>query len=380
MGAVDEIVIALDATVMACKVLIDEEDTRPLADKLSGVMHEFDHVGAEYGPRIAEYLANLDQAGTEALVARFARTDYVSFVRRSIGSGAFHRLHVAFTEDCDVIAAACYQGIEACLPYAVAVGDVADMLTEEQIAAVLDFNPAGGATLALGLKVLDLVDVTLEKITLPEHLVVMHEIRHRSASAEDVLELTQRLRSVLSGQSRALVAELSGTLDRKLEGARHALEFSVDSVSQSANSLIEFIDRLLRGPFTEQEVVEWCAQNYADTPDLSYVTAATATRPTKRGQALCLLYGGLPITDPSPLHLLVASSVTAVRGKLQSLKHSDEGTPDEVREVESCLRGIEAFVTLGLQLAWSTLPDETLRDLQSRLDPSASMVVQGEVG
>jgi hypothetical protein len=45
------------------------------------------------------------------------------------------------------------------------------------------------------------------------------------------------------------------TLSRKIQGARDALTYSADPVSQAASSLIEMIDRLLRTAFNEAEVL-----------------------------------------------------------------------------------------------------------------------------
>jgi len=380
LGVADEVLVVMDAVVMFAQAIVDEDDRRPWVTKLEEVFDAFAEVGQRTGPAIAAFLADLDQVAIEGLVRRHAREGYVSYVRKMIGSAAFHRLHVAVSEDADLLAAAGYKGVEAIMPYAVAIADLAEMLTEQQIRAFMDFNPAGGFMLDMAVKLLELLDVAVQKIALPEHVAQVVRAREEGPNRDDLIELTLHIRERVSGSSRAWVKEVSAVLDRKLQGARDALAYSADSVSQAANSLIEFIDRLLRDLFTEDEVLGWLEENYVDVHELTYLTGDGRLRPTKRGQALCLTHGRQPVATPSPLNLLAATSLNSVRKRLQVLKHADQGTPEERAEIDECMQGVEAFVHTGCRMAWALLPDAALAELRSRLEPRASsQVVRGEI-
>jgi hypothetical protein len=220
---------------------------------------------------------------------------------------------------------------------------------------------------------LDALDIAVDKVTIPDQLTAMQKARLDAPSVSDIAGLTAGLRGRISGQSRALVKDLNDTLDRKLRGASDALAFSADSNSQAANSLIEFIDRLLRKTYTDDEVMAWLGENYPDLDDLTYHDRnAGKVRPTKRGQALCFVHARASVPQPSETHVLVATSLSAIRKKLQQIKHADEGTDEERDTITSCLIGLEAFVHLGIGLAWAMVPDAGLVDLKARLDPPAA--------
>lgn len=370
LGAPNEVLVALDGAVMLSQQFLDADDPRHWSEKVEAVIDAFAEVGSVYGARISEWLMSLNEEAMHKLVERYGRQGYVAYVRRMVGEAAFHRLRVAATADVDLIGAAAHMGLEGLLPYAVALEDVAGVLTEEQIRAFMSYNPAGGFMIELVFTLLDALDVAVDKVTLPEHLTAMRQARLEAPSLADIAEVTATLRDRISGQSRSLVKDLNDTLDRKLRGARDALAFSADSNSQAANSLIEFIDRLLRKTYTEAEVLAWIEENYPDLADLTYEDRnAGRVRPTKRGQALCFVHARGTVAEPSETHVLVATSLSAIRNTLQQIKHADEGTDEERETITKCLVGLEAFVHLGIGLAWAVVPDAGLEDLKARLDP-----------
>lgn len=385
IGAVDEFLVVLDGLVLAAEAFLDEDTGRPLPERLAEVLDGFADMGKAYGPRLSEFILSLDEAMIEELAKKYARRGYLDHVHSMVGEATFRRLHVAVSKDVDVVAAAAHRGAEALMPYALAMEDLAVLLTEDEVREFMDFNPAGGFMVELVLSLLDALDVAVTKVSLPEHIVELERVRRDSVTAHDLIELTAELRERISGQSRVLLLQVSAVLERKLRGAKDALAFSADSVSQAANSLVEFIDRMLRAVYTEDEVLEWLRSNYTDVKELTYwEPGRKKLRPTKRGQALCMVHGAQPVQQPSPVHMLAATSLNVTRRQLQKLKHSDAGTPEEREQIEGCLLAIEGFVQVGCRMAWAVLPDAALADLRSRIDPPSAgseadpNVVKGE--
>jgi hypothetical protein len=186
----------------------------------------------------------------------------------------------------------------------------------------------------------------------------------------DLLTISRQVGAQVSDESFALIQQLSEALGRKIQGAKDALEYSADPVSQAANSLIELIDRLLSGAFVDVEVLDWievsCPQRMSE---LTYVDNATSRRsPTKRAQALCFVFAGQPIGEPSMLHEAVAAAIAAARQQLQKLKHSDTGTEDERLQLLDRLATIEGFVLFVCRVAWIGAPEASLQSLRQRLD------------
>jgi len=381
LGAVNELLFILDAVVLAAEAILDEEDTRPWLERVESFFESFGPVDETISRRVGDWLVHLSEEDIERFARQFKRQNYLDYVRKMVGQAAFHRLHVALSADVDIVAAAAHFAIRSSLPFSVAISDLAETLTDEQIAELLDFNPAGGMFLEMSLSMLSAMDEVVDKYALPDQLDRVLRARDDAPTAEDLLSLTRDLRQRISGRSRERVKELSAYLDRKLQGAKDALAFSADSVSQAANSLVEFIDRLCRLAFTEDEVLDWLARNYTGTPDLLYTdTAKSVLRPTKRGQALCLLHGRADVQSESAIHVMMASSLNATRKRLQSLKHADDGSPEDMEAVTKCMAAVEAFVHLGLGLSWATLSDDALAELRLRLDPSAAAAAQTVMG
>jgi len=373
LGAVGEVLLTFDGVVTMANTFLDPNDHRHWAEKIESVLNMLADVGVVYGPRIADRIMALDEDALGALVAKYARQGYLSYVQRMIGEAAFHRLHRAVTADIDTVGAMAHKALEGLLPYAVALDDVADVLTEEQIRAFMNFNPAGGFMMELMFKLFEALDVAVNTVAIPEHLEAMRRLRFSAPTAVDLVELTGDLRERISGQSRALIKDLNTVLDRKLRGAQDALAFSADSNSQAANSLIEFIDRLFRLTYSDAEVLAWLDANYPDLLDVKYTDNQTGeVRPSKRGQALCFVHAHASVEQPSEMHVLLATSISTMRRKLQQIKHADEGTGEERDTIANCVIGLEAFVHLGIGLSWSLVPDAGLSDLKARLDPDSA--------
>lgn len=156
---------------------------------------------------------------------------------------------------------------------------------------------------------------------------------------------------------------ISSQLSRKVQGAKDAMSYSVDGVSQAANSLVELIDRLLRQAFTEADVIAWSTTHFPDDARMFH-----QGRPTTRAKALCFVYAGLDVPEPpSVLHELVASGIVATRRRLEKLKHADLGTDEERDLLAAYLNSVEGFLTLVVGLGWAAAPEEKLETLKVRL-------------
>jgi hypothetical protein len=70
-----------------------------------------------------------------------------------------------------------------------------------------------------------------------------------------------------------------------MSGARQAPAMSDDGASQAANSLVEFIDRLLRQAFGDAFVLEWTAKYYPAETKMTFVDNQ-GTRVRQRGLKL----------------------------------------------------------------------------------------------
>lgn len=384
LGVVDEVLLVFDGVVMVANTFLDPADERHWAEKIESVFNAFADVGELYGPRIADWIMALDEDALQTLVAQYARQGYLAYVKRMIGEAAFHRLHVAVTSDVDTVGTMARKALEGVLPYAVAFDDVADVLTDEQIRAFMAFNPAGGFMIEMVFKLVEALDLAVDKLAIPERLELITRVRSTAPTPADLVDVTKELRERISGQSRALITDLNAVLDRKLRGARDALAYSADSNSQAANSLIEFIDRLFRMAYNDEEVLTWLDANYADLKNVRYVHQASGkVKPTKRGQALCFVHARAAVEQPSDMHVLLATSISAMRKKLEVIKHSDEGTEEERETITNVMIGLEAFVHLGIGLSWSLVPDAGLADLRARLDPDSVPAqvetVEGEI-
>lgn len=251
------------------------------------------------------------------------------------------------------------------MPYAVALEDVAAVLTPRQIANCTPLNLAQGAIISLVLQLDQGLDRLVSKGLVLE-LASPRPDETATLRVADLTEFVDQLRQVVSGSSRAAVGELSGTLARKMQGARDAIEHSADPVSQAASSLIELLDRLLRLAFSEQEVLDWCDINYDSAPDLEYQKDGIR-RPTKRGQALCFAYASQPVSERSGLHEMLAAGLVATRNNLEQLKHADSNEPGEAEKLASHLASVEGFLHLAFGLAWALAPEEQVNRLRSRL-------------
>lgn len=367
----DEAVLIWDLIISCSAILTDDNDSRAWEERLDGVLSRVFADSDEELESAARHLETFakDQVPEWMTVAK--REGARQFLERLLGAAAYHRLKVALQQDCAILVVALRRATRNLMPYAVAMDDLFSALPSGQATKLPALTGAPSALLTIFIH----LDRALEKLVTFSSgaaFVAGRESESTPFELADLAILADKFREIVSGRSREAVKELGAALERKIQGARDALEHSADPVTQAANSLIELIDRLLRAAFTDDEVIEWVGANYAETADLTYVDrkgSSEKIRPTKKGQVLCFVYAGLPVTESSPLHELAAMAVATIRSQLQKLKHADLGTDEEAVEIARHLNAIEGFLHLAVGVAWAAAPTERVEELRARLEP-----------
>lgn len=237
----------------------------------------------------------------------------------------------ALKEDAAVAALAVRRGVRAFMPFAVAWQDAIGVMTREQLAAATKMDLLALNAVKL---VVDLDSLLGEKIfsALPMEVTMATEDDLEAWEHDEVASLIERFRTLVSKASALRVERANSPLVRRIRERRDALEYSADGVSQAANSLIELIDRLMREMFNQATVLRWLDANFPGDTSLIHVERGQR-RPTKRDEALCLVYGGgsaaRPSTEtddgtgPSIIHDALARAIVVARTNLQRVKHSD---------------------------------------------------------
>ena len=175
----------------------------------------------------------------------------------------------------------------------------------------------------------------------------------------------------VSNESAEILERLSAGLTRKVRGARDALAFSADPVSQAANSVLELVDRMLRNAFTAEYVLEWIDRCFPTPRDDLIQLHGRKRRPSTRGRALCFIYAGENPVETTIIHELAVEAIVAVRPRLQRLKHADSCTDGEREELVALLEAVEACMVLASRVTWLGVEDSSLGELRDRLVLSA---------
>lgn len=369
-GVTDEVLQIWDGMIGLIELLIDEADPRGRWDRLEGYFQNlFGDVESVSQVDVEAMTAEVTQLMSQKVpdwAEDVKREGFQKFVRRAVGEASYQRLVSALQEDMAIVAVALRRAARALMPFAVALDDLYSRLPEGQRLSLPTRSDLPNSILSLMLMLEGPLD-KLVQFSAPS--IVQEDLPADLAfgTADQILELVDELRELVSGQSRAKVQQLSRTLGRKVQGARDALQYSADSVAQAANSLIELIDRLLRAAFSDAEVIEWVNRNYANKPGLTHESSGVV-RPTKRGQVLCFVHAGASVNEPSVMHELAASALVATRTQLQKLKHADLGTEEEQEEIRELLSAVEGFLHLAIGVAWATVSDQRLDELKANLD------------
>ncbi|MEU2597929.1 hypothetical protein ABZ669_11920 [Streptomyces hirsutus] len=364
-------VLVMEAVVSLCKALTNDSDQRPWQERVEDC---FSEVTEE---RLKEiFQAFVDEfEGEQQLqrwVERFKNQNYSSFAERLLGAASYKRFMDSLKQDGAVVALAVRRGMRALTPFVVAWNDAVKISSQSQLKGV---QPANILAVNAVEMLVSLDDFLGEKVlaALPMEVTGAKGSDLATLAPEGVDDLVTSFRSMVAEASVKRVERRNSPLVRKIRGARDALRFSEDGVSQAANSLIELLDRIMRESFKPAEVLAWVDANLPDAEDLTHEVQGQI-RPTKRAEALCLVYGGDSITPreasenddgqgPDFIHDVIAIALVSIRNQLQKMKHADHGTPEEKGQLLSVLAALEGALMLGLTIGDLSAESEASEEL-----------------
>ncbi|MFE3109716.1 hypothetical protein ACFXG8_19050 [Kitasatospora indigofera] len=347
-------IIAADLLVSLCIVLTDSDDPRPWLDRLDGFFSQIPDEDVEV---LVQCVAD---GRAEALLKdverRLKGPGYKAFVSRLLGAAEYRAMLVAAKADGAVLALGVRRAIRAAMPFAVAWSDALGVMSKAQLRAATRFDS----------EALNAVQIVVQvDAFFGEKVLAALPMQATSATKDDLAtwepqkapQFMQKFRALISEGTAKKVERANSPLVKKIKGARHALQFSEDGISQAANSLTELIDRIMREAFSHEQSLAWVQANYKDLSRLTHVRDGVL-KLTKLGEALCFVHGGgSPVQAPagadqtgSFVHDVLARVIVNARNKLQELKHADAGTEEEREQLLRVLAAIEGALMLGLSL------------------------------
>lgn len=362
LGLNDYIISAIDNLVTLCAIVIEEEDA-PLLERLGDAVHEFGGSGEDL-IWIGETLETVSDEQITQWAERVKQADYQKFLNRLLGSGTYTAVVESLKSDARVVLAALQIGVRAIQPWSVALDDVVKVLNKSQIQESGLQGALATATFRLVANMEAVLGVVLKD---PDRLTFLDGPKEASLSESEIEGALVQFRELVSARANENLSALSNVLARKVQGARDALEYSVDGVSQAANSLVELIDRIAREAFSEHEVLQWLEANQLSAQH-TYERDGN-TRPTKQGQIFCLVWAGMPPKhddDGVDFRSVVAYALLNMRNQLQRLKHADDATDEERQELGKYLNAVGGAVMLLVRMCWGGLEDERVSKLRAQ--------------
>lgn len=343
-----------DVVVTICSLLMDDRDCRPWQERVEGAFQELDSDVKAVVRGIEEFAQDETRAAVEGWVRKVRQVGYRAYARRLLGAAEYDRLELALREDAAVVALAVRRGVRAAMPFVAAFEDGLEVMTAEQLSQVRAVDLLG---LNVG-QLMHKLDAAILEHVWPQ--LPMEAVSTRDDDSLGLEQFTDEIRAKVTTGATNHLTRVNEPLVRKLTGARDAMKYSADGVSQAASSLVELIDRTLREGTEDRKVLEWIDRELVGTSDVTYVTANGERRPSTRGSTFYFLYGGGSVarepsgsddgTGPSFLHEVLASVVVVARKKLQRLKHADSTDPDEREHLDKLLAAVEGAMWLGLWL------------------------------
>ncbi len=366
LGVNDYVVALVDSIVTMCAIVLEHSEV-PLLQRLSDAQQEFT-VLKEAPTWITEALQYVSDADLASWVKRLERADNRKVLNRLLGTATFNAMRQDAQDDARTVLLATRIGVNVMRPWALAMDDALAALTDMQRQEI-GFPQAFDTSLfRLALNADEVLGTTLSSevgLKIPEDI---ESLRLRPAEVEATMG---QFRDLLRARADENLAELGDVFSRKIRGARDALDYSVDGVSQGANSLVELIDRIARDAFSEAEVLEWLRANGRGNGHHVYTTAEGKTRPTKQAQLLCLAWAGAPTKQEAPgavsFQKMAAYALLNIREALQKLKHADENTEAERVLLRRSLDAIEAAIVLMVKMSWALVGREYVQALRMRL-------------
>ncbi|MGW0868984.1 hypothetical protein ACWD3Z_00695 [Streptomyces sp. NPDC002740] len=358
-------ILAAEVIVSICKLLTDSDNNRPWIDRIAEYLEETDTSALVQG--IEGLVEDFQNGKSKTWMEKYKNSGYRDYSLRLLGAARYQLLTRAVKEDAAVAALLLRRIVRAVMPFAVAWSDSVGTLTKDQLKAK---SKADLAALNVVHIVIGLDGMLGEKVLaeLPMEATAATDTDVTAWTVEGASELVNQFRALVTEASAKRVEHANSPLVRKIKGARAALAHSEDGTSQAANSLIELIDRIMREAYPPSSVLEWIDANLPGDPELTHFDNENKRKPTKYGEALCLVYGGGSVARPSneyddgegPLliHEMIARAIVATRNRLQKIKHADTGSPEERAQVLTLFTALESVLMLGLSLGSVSSPTE----------------------
>ncbi|GGR01906.1 hypothetical protein [Kitasatospora griseola] len=350
-------IIAIDLIVSGCSTMTEIGDSRHWSERLESF---FSQIPEEKLETLARYVV---EGNLEELLAEIHRRAtsgmYSMFVLRLLGAARYRAMLTAAKQDGAVVSLVLRRLIRSVMPFAVAWGDAVGLMSKAQVKAATQLD-----TRILLNAVQLVVDVDA---FFGEKVLTGLPMQETSATTDDLEiwdpraapQFTQTFRALISDATVKRVERANSGLVKKIRGARHALQYSEDGISQAANSLIELIDRILREAFPQETSLAWVHANFDDFDGLTHIEKGVE-KPTKLAEALCFVYGGGPRPEPiavngveqagSVVHEMIARVIVTARNHLQKMKHADAGTQEEREQLLRILAAVEGALMIGLVL------------------------------
>lgn len=376
-GVPDIAIDVLEALVVTLREMLDDSDGRPLEERLSAAGERFEPIFSNLDPakleRITQWVESDFKSELERRLAQFRSPAGRLFLNRLLGSARFERLKRALVEDGALLLLAVRRMLRFCLPLAQAIQDAASTVPASVRDDFAALNFTEFTLVHLSVQLDSALDRLLEKQGLNlDELNLPYRAGENTVLGVEIDELVRTLRAALSEETLQRADDISDRLGRKLRGFEQALELSEDGASQAATSLVEFIDRLLRGAFDDDYVLDWAKQHFPQDATLAYTpNGSTKTRPTKKAQALCFAYAGQPPSENSTLEQLMAVSIVQVRNLAEKIKHADEGTVEEKEVLRDLMASLRGSITFTMRFTWPLAGDDRIDYLRERFGKAA---------
>jgi hypothetical protein len=364
LGVNDYVIALVDSMVTACAIVLEESDV-PLIDRLSASDREFAIADAEPA-WVVDALQNVSDSAMSEWVARLQRADHRKILNRLLGTARLNEIQAGIHEDGRIVLMAIRFGVNHLRPWALALDDTLRVLDDQQRGQVGLPQGLSSSFFGLILNAEQILGVTLRdelRIRFPD------EAEAFELGEDEVAAAMRQFRTILRANADENLGALSEVFARKVRGARDALQFSEDGVSQAANSLVELIDRIAREAFSDEDIMAWITVNRLTPSDYTYKGPGGNLRPTKRAQLECLTWAGAEIKkDPTTLNVqkIAAFSLLNIRATLQRLKHADENTPEERVLLMDLLSAIDGTAILMIRACWALAGKERLENLRRR--------------
>lgn len=343
--------------VKMCRILMDPSDSRPWIARLDEYFTELESDTSL--ARVAELSSEDSLNKLKTWIKDASKPFYKGFAKRLLGPAKYGEFEAALRADAAVVTLIIRRTVRGAMLFAVAWDDAVGLMSKDQLVLAAKVNVLGLNATSI---IISLDSLLGEKLlpNLPMSLAQARDHDLTEWKLEDSVLLATQFRSLISEASASRIERENSSLVRKIRGARDALKYSEDGISQAANSLIELIDRLMREAYSQEEVLAWVDTHLPDTGGLTFLDENGQRRATKQAEALCLVYGGgstsRPATEyddgigPSFIHDILARVVVVARSKLQRLKHADGGSAEEREQLLVIMAALEGALMLGLPL------------------------------